>query len=86
MQHSWLRLENTPTASLQRRMTPQQLRIVLYMILNNLMMEFLFTVITPRSTLTQSVVPVKVPSVGQIEQFYHLVCLNPFNCVQTNDW
>ena len=30
-------------------------------------------------------VPVRVPSMGQIELFNHLLYLNPFNCVQIND-
>ena len=32
-----------------------------------------------------TVVPVKVPSMGQIELFNHLQYLKPFKCVQTND-
>ena len=31
------------------------------------------------------VVPVQVPSMGQIELFNYLLYLKPFNCVQTND-
>ena len=38
-------------------------------------------VITPRSTLLGVVVPVRVPSMGQIELFNHLVYLKPFNYV-----
>ena len=32
------------------------------------------------------VVSVRVPSMGQIELFNHILYLKPFNCVHTNDW
>ena len=34
---------------------------------------------------TRVVIPVKVPSMGQMEMFNRLQVLKPFNCVQTND-
>ena len=43
--------------------------------------EYSFIAITPRFVV---VVPVKVPSVGQIDQFNYLLYLKLFNCMQTN--
>ena len=40
----------------------------------------------PGSPSLGVVVSVKVPSMGQIEIFNHFLNLQPFNCVQTNDY
>ena len=41
---------------------------------------------TPAGKDTGVVVPVRVPSIGQIELFNRLLYLKQFNCVQTNDF
>ena len=43
----------------------------------------------PGSLCPRVVIPVRVPSMGQIEVFKHLLYLKPFNCMQTinfNTW
>ena len=47
--------------------------------------KYLFIAIIPSQLRPEVLVPVRVPSMNQIELFNFLLYLKPFTCVQTND-